>query len=978
VKQLLSLILFLFVLTTDAQQGFITTWEVSSDDIDLAIIIPTNTDDYSYDYSVDFGDGTILTNQTGDITHYYTAPGTYIVSITGVFPHFHGIELDVINTYANQKIRSVDQWGDIVWQDMTKAFYDCYNLDVLATDAPNLSQTTSLSYMFSSASVTNGNLDNWDVSNITDMSYMFRSNTYFNQPLNSWDTSNVTNMSHMFYNATTFNQPIGNWDVSSVVDMSNMFSLADNFNQNINLWDVSNVTNMHRMFKGAESFNQSLNNWDVSSVTDMSWMFSEAFVFNQSIGGWNTSSVQDMSHMFRKAYAFNQNLNNWDVSNVITMNHLFSEANSYNQPLDNWDVSNVQDLSNVFLAAESFNQNINNWDVTAALTMQSMFAGTDDFNQPLDNWDVSNVTDMNFLFSNTDAFNQPINNWNVSNVTTMIAMFSQANAFNQPLDFWDVSNVTNMDTIFQSASSFNQDLSNWDFNIDNFFNIVQGSGLDTTNYDLLLDRLVQLDIQNEQIFAPNLYYCDEFTRQKLLENGWSIGDAGLSPGCNLNYLSGKVIFDSDNNGCTLNDANIPLNVLNISNGQVDLSVPTDENGDFLMRVIDGTYTLSLVNVSSYFFVNPSSQTINFNASVDTVDDVFFCVSDLQDVFDLSIDIIPLEDAIPGFATDYQLFITNLGTSTVTNIQATFSFDNNVQSFVSSSVTPNSSTSDMLTFQFTSLDPFHQEIIDITLLNAVPPILNSGDVVYINAQVSPDDNDINIKDNIISYEQTVVNSYDPNDKLAIQGDEIFIEDIDQYLDYRIRFQNLGTANALNIKITDTIDNNLDWTTFQPMSSSHDYRIELIDGEEINYFFDNINLPFESADPEGSNGYITYKIKPKSTVQIGDTFENTAYIYFDFNLPIITNTVVTTVVDELSTTGFLVDPIKLYPNPVQDKLHIDLPPGLQLNSIELFDIQGKRIKAFSTQNELDFSQIQKGIYLLKIETDNGSYNQKIIKK
>jgi uncharacterized repeat protein (TIGR01451 family) len=215
-------------------------------------------------------------------------------------------------------------------------------------------------------------------------------------------------------------------------------------------------------------------------------------------------------------------------------------------------------------------------------------------------------------------------------------------------------------------------------------------------------------------------------------------------------------------------------------------------------------------------------------------------------------------------------------------------------------------------------------------------------------------------------------------MVVQGDEIDVEDIDQYLDYRIRFQNLGTANALNVKITDTIESNLDWSTFQPITSSHDYRIEIMDGEQINYYFDNIDLPFETADPAGSNGYITYKIKPKPTVQIGDTFENTAYIYFDFNLPIITNTAYTTVVDKLSTEAFDLSRIKMYPNPVADMLYLEVPNTLKVNSIQLFDISGKRIKSFENHKTLDVNGINQGMYILRIETDKGEFNQKVIKR
>ena len=89
--------------------------------------------------------------------------------------------------------------------------------------------------------------------------------------------------------------------------------------------------------------------------------------------------------------------------------------------------------------------------------------------------------------------------------------------------------------------------------------------------------------------------------------------------------------------------------------------------------------------------------------------------------------------------------------------------------------------------------------------------------------------------IIDFEQTVVNSFDPNDKLITQGEQIPDEKIDEYLDYKIRFQNVGTANAINVVVTDTISDKLDWTTFQPINSSHNYRLELIESRRNQFHF-----------------------------------------------------------------------------------------------------------------------------------------------
>lgn len=95
--------------------------------------------------------------------------------------------------------------------------------------------------------------------------------------------------------------------------------------------------------------------------------------------------------------------------------------------------------------------------------------------------------------------------------------------------------------------------------------------------------------------------------------------------------------------------------------------------------------------------------------------------------------------------------------------------------------------------------------------------------------------------------------------------------------------MGTANATKIRVKDTLDAKLDWSTFTPVSANHDYRIEITSGNHVEFIFEDITLPYESADEPGSHGFVAYKIKPKNNVEVGDVISNLAAIYFDYNLP-----------------------------------------------------------------------------------------------
>ncbi|WP_293015557.1 BspA family leucine-rich repeat surface protein [Mongoliibacter sp.] len=239
---------------------FVTTWEVSADD--LSIFIPTAK--RPYDFTIDWGDGTTqtITGSNPKPSHRYKAAGTYTVSISGNFPSmFAG---DFYAGVNNRKLRTVEQWGDIEWQDMRSMFRNAQDMTYNATDVPNLSEVISMREMFSNNFNFNGDINNWDVSNVRDMSSMFRTARSFNQDLNNWDVSKVINMHFMFLGASSFNGNISNWDVSSVTDMNFMFSSAFAFNQDLGSWNISKVVNMNNFLQGASVFSQ--DNYDALLV----------------------------------------------------------------------------------------------------------------------------------------------------------------------------------------------------------------------------------------------------------------------------------------------------------------------------------------------------------------------------------------------------------------------------------------------------------------------------------------------------------------------------------------------------------------------------------------------------------------------------------------------------------------------------------------------------------------------------------------
>jgi surface protein len=346
----------------DDPTSFLTTWKVDADG--QSITIGTNLD-YTYDFAINWGDGTLENLTTDKPSHVYEVAGTYTVAIQGDFP---ALQMENSDVSSKAALVSIDNWGAIHWQSMHHAFYECGNMTYNATDIPNLSEVESMSGMFYSATSFNADLDEWDVSNVTDMSQLFYNANAFNGAIGSWDVSNVTDMSEMFFAANIFNQDIGNWDVGNVKTLEGMLGFTP-FNQYIGNWNVSSVENMRGVFGMAANFNQNIGAWDVSNVTDMSAMFSGATSFNQNIGGWIVSNVTEMGYMFFNAKSFNQDIGNWDVSNVTTMWWMFNSATAFDQNLGSWNIGNVTTMTNMLnscgMSTDNFNATILAWHTYA-------------------------------------------------------------------------------------------------------------------------------------------------------------------------------------------------------------------------------------------------------------------------------------------------------------------------------------------------------------------------------------------------------------------------------------------------------------------------------------------------------------------------------------------------------------------------------------------------------------------------------------
>ncbi len=220
----------------------------------------------------------------------------------------------------------------------------------------------------------------------------------------------------------------------------------------------------------------------------------------------------------------------------------------------------------------------------------------------------------------------------------------------------------------------------------------------------------------------------------------------------------------------------------------------------------------------------------------------------------------------------------------------------------------------------------------------------------------------------------IGSYDPNDKQAWPKGYENTDLIENYvpLDYMIRFQNTGTDTAFTVVLTDQISEHLDLSTLKVGSASHDYTYSIEEDRTLVFRFDNILLPDSTTNEPASNGFVAFTIEQNEGNVDGTIIDNQADIYFDFNDPIITNLVRREVGSNfveiiLSKHNLLQNIYGIYPNPVSDRIAVNIPDSYQDLRFELYDLDARIVRTGGVNNgdkTIDVSSLNEGIYIIRL--------------
>jgi hypothetical protein len=451
----------------------------------------------------------------------------------------------------------------------------------------------------------------------------------------------------------------------------------------------------------------------------------------------------------------------------------------------------------------------------------------------------------------------------------------------------------------------------------------------------------------------------------------------FTPGGTFYTIQGNTRYDLNTNGCDSSDPAKAFQKFTITNGTTVGNIIANTTGSYSIPVQAGTHTITpILENPAYWSVSPSTLTASFPTQISPLTQNF-CITANGNHNDLETVIIPITVAAPGFDAKYKIIYKNKGTSTQSGTLG-FTYNDNISDYVSATTAPNSQSTGILNWNFTNLLPFETKEITVTIHLNTPtqtPPLTSGNILHYTVQINGATDDTPL-DNIFTLNQTVVNSFDPNDKTCLEGPSITQVQVGDYVHYLIRFENTGTANAQNIVVKDEIDTSkFDLSTLVPLNASHNFVTRITNPNTVEFIFENIQLPFNNAT---NDGYVSFKIKTKSTLTIGNSFSNTAKIYFDYNFPIITNTYTTTVQNVLATNEINKgnNDITIYPNPVKDLLNIQSKN--EIVKAEIYDATGRILRTTSLNNNIiNVSDLTKGNYVIKLSTKDKIMTQKFIK-
>ena len=450
-------------------------------------------------------------------------------------------------------------------------------------------------------------------------------------------------------------------------------------------------------------------------------------------------------------------------------------------------------------------------------------------------------------------------------------------------------------------------------------------------------------------------------------------------GTRHDLLTGRVYLDA--NGNDQRDPGegplpFPL-VLQAAQPALTTLGTADDSGRLTMYTDSGSYQLSAANIPAHYtLTQPASATsADRLAGYGRTDFLrHFGLAPLANQADVRVTLTPYGTARPGFTTRYRLTVENVGTTTVASGTATATLDSSM-AYISS--TPSGSrTGQTVTWSYANLVPFARREFDV--LFSLPTNTPLG--TALSTAGAPLAADRIPADNTSTATQMVTGSFDPND-ITVNYQRLTPAQVAAQLplDYTVRFQNMGTDTTFTVVITDTLDfRKLNVASLMLVAQSHNCIWSMSGTGLLTVRLLNINLLHRNHDVIRSQGFVRFRVLPKTTLAVGEVIPNHADIVFDYNVPVRTNTATTTVLLATAALARHDAPAwTAYPIPAIDAVTVAANLATAgLVSIELLDVLGRPLRrqvltapAGPLHQLVDLRGLAAGVYLLRLTPPTG---------
>ena len=404
---------------------------------------------------------------------------------------------------------------------------------------------------------------------------------------------------------------------------------------------------------------------------------------------------------------------------------------------------------------------------------------------------------------------------------------------------------------------------------------------------------------------------------------------------------------------------------------------------FIFFTDTGSYTTKLSLYNDYYISVPVQFVTSYN-TYGNIDTLLFALQPRAGINDVSMQLVNNWMTRLGQNNAYTVSVENKGTATA-NGKVKVLMDARLLNITSS---PNYAyrNGDTLVWNIGNLAPLQKGMATISFTGETPTVLNAGDTIISKAWYESDSIDSTPIDNYAEAKEIIRASYDPNEKAILSGEFLTPSQVStgNYISYIIHFQNKGNDTAFKVIVMDTLSNNVDINSLEIINASHNYTLEIIQNKILKFTFNNIRLSYDTLNIS-STGYVSYKIKPKTNLSSGNTIDNTAYIYFDYNEPIQTNTVQTQILllSAIKTSKNSDGKLTIYPNPNNGIFTIGFENKQnETLQLKLVDITGTIIyqeyKQHNGKSEFVINQtsLAKGIYWIQLTNGNEIYSSAII--